>query len=82
MVNTEKHFGKTWLANKYEKGAAGGAQDQLLAETRGEDTVYMQYHHSKGYRYGAFEALEAAELAMDGDHHMYEIIPKNAKRKF
>ena len=44
--------------------------------------MYLRYHHSKGYRYGAFEPLEAAELAIDGDHHLYEIIPKGAKRKF
>ena len=51
MVHTAKLLGKDWLANACVKGA-GGAQAQLLAKPRGEDTVYIRYHHKNGYRYG------------------------------
>ena len=81
MVHTVKLMGNDWLANECAKGARG-AQDQLLAEPRGKDTVYIRYNHKDGYRYVDFEALEAAELVGDGNHHMYELILGQRKRKF
>ena len=82
MVHSVKNLlGMDWLANECVKGA-GGAQEKLLKESRGEDTVYMRLHHKNGYRYGAAEAQKVAELAGRGNHHLYELIPGDRKRKF
>jgi len=78
MAHTEKHLDKRWFANETKLGARG-VQGWLLEE---QHEVYLRYHHKNGYRYGVFEALEAAELVEDGDHHLYELIPKKYKRKF
>ncbi len=53
-----------------------------MAETRGENTVYLWYHHKDGFRNGGFKAQGVGELAEDGDHYLYELIPTKLKRKF
>ena len=72
------YLGHSWVCNSSK---AGGAQAELLAQPRGEPTVYLRLDTKNGRKYGAM-SLEELVPFIATNRHAYEIVPTGRKRKF